>query len=588
MNLRNLFTFQCVILSCITSFAQDAGSIRFKIDQIPFSRYGSYMSFISSRDHKKGGETLILQDLKGSTFWENGKYSLHIKPVVDGNEITVNYEGGVKELTGVTEKGNLHLYFEDPRTFHIATKSSDIIITGNIHTTESLGAPIFPLAGEYANTTIMLDQSMALTPKKGTATFEDGKITLKRNEQGELDVVLEQCYGDWIPRHYTETREESLLEIENEFNRWQKGMPSVSPAYEKGKDLAAYVNWSSIFEPRGNITRPGMAMSKRHMTYIWSWDHCFNAMSLSYGHPRLSWDQFMIMFDHQNKENGALPDLISAESIAWRFKKPPIHGWVLKNLMNHYTLSSDQKAEAYEKLSKWTYFWLNCRDTDANGLPCYYGGDSGWDNGTIFDMCIPAESPDLAAYLVLQMEVLSDLATQLSFSKEAKEWKERSEVMLKKAITRFWNGDRFVARKMGTDEYNPDSQSLLSYIPLLLGKRLPKEIRDKMIADLKIEGLYLNAYGLSTESPQSKLFQNDSYWRGPIWAPTVVQVTYGLRECGETELAKEVAKRFCNNCLKSGFAENFSSLNGAPLRDLCYTWTSSAYILLAHEFLFSK
>jgi glycogen debranching enzyme len=57
----------------------------------------------------------------------------------------------------------------------------------------------------------------------------------------------------------------------------------------------------------------------------------------------------------------------------------------------------------------------------------------------------------------------------------------------------------------------------------------------------------------------------------------------GLTEIGETKLARTIAQRFCRLCAKSGFAENFDALTGAPLRDTAYTWTSSVFLILANE-----
>lgn len=60
-----------------------------------------------------------------------------------------------------------------------------------------------------------------------------------------------------------------------------------------------------MIKPAGNITRYGMVMSKNWMYNIWSWDHCFNAISLGFHQPALSWDAFMLPFDHQST-TGAL------------------------------------------------------------------------------------------------------------------------------------------------------------------------------------------------------------------------------------------------------------------------------------------
>jgi len=50
--------------------------------------------------------------------------------------------------------------------------------------------------------------------------------------------------------------------------------------------------------------------------------------------------------------------------------------------------------------------------------------------------------------------------------------------------------------------------------------------------------------------------------------------------------AREIARRYCDMCRSSmTFAENFDPLSGKPLVDPGYTWTSSAFLILAHEFL---
>jgi glycogen debranching enzyme len=77
----------------------------------------------------------------------------------------------------------------------------------------------------------------------------------------------------------------------------------------------------------------------------------------------------------------------------------------------------------------------------------------------------------------------------------------------------------------------------------------------------------------------------DGYWRGPIWGPEVVIIVDGLARAGCREQAKEIARRYCEMCLAGGFAENYDATTGEPLRDKAYTWGSSAFLVLAHEFL---
>ena len=117
-------------------------------------------------------------------------------------------------------------------------------------------------------------------------------------------------------------------------------------------------------------------------------------------------------------------------------------------------------------------------------------------------------------------------------------------------------------------------------MPLLLGSRLPRPMTDKLLARLS-EGGFITEWGPATESPQSPLYEDDGYWRGPIWAPTTLLLWDGLIRQGEAALAREIAEKFCSLAAKNGMAENFDARSGRGLRDRAFAWTSAVYILLS-------
>jgi putative isomerase len=239
----------------------------------------------------------------------------------------------------------------------------------------------------------------------------------------------------------------------------------------------------------------------------------------------------------------------------------------------------------YNRLSALTNFWFTDCDSNHNGLPENDGGnDSGWDNCTVFDAGFPAEGPDLMAYLIKQMDVLAVIARKMGRTEESENWRRRSDSSLQKLIKNFWNGEKFVTKNAVTGKINEQSQSLISYMPLILGSRLPRAITEKMIADLKRPGYLLTPIGLASESPQSSLYATDSYWRGPVWAPPMLIVIDGLEQLGEKEFARDLATRFCQNCRKNGFSENFDAVSGRQLRDPAYTWTSSIFLILCYKY----
>jgi glycogen debranching enzyme len=206
-----------------------------------------------------------------------------------------------------------------------------------------------------------------------------------------------------------------------------------------------------------------------------------------------------------------------------------------------------------------------------------HGNDSGWDNATVFDAGRLAVTPDLAAFLILQMSELGDLAMELELAEEAAEWHRAAAEMREALQQELWDGRHFVARAV--DGGGPRATaSLLHLLPVVLGAELPPgpsaELSEQIAA-------HLTPHGLATERVDSPHYQPDGYWRGPIWAPSTVLVEDGLRRAGHIALADEISARFRALCERSGFAENFDALTGEGLRDRAYTWTASAYLLFA-------
>jgi glycogen debranching enzyme len=325
-----------------------------------------------------------------------------------------------------------------------------------------------------------------------------------------------------------------------------------------------------------------MLMSKGTMAQVWSWDHCFNALALAYGHPALAWDQLMMMADHQDA-NGAYPDAVNDFVLHFNFSKPPVHGWTL-HLMRERApgfFTDERLHAAYDSFGRLASWWLTHRVAPGERLPHYlHGNDSGWDNSTMFDAGVPLIAPDLAALLAVHCFELADVAANLGRDAEAVRWHGTAERLASNLIDILWQEDRFVALRQA-DHLVVDSDSLLTCIPIVLGQRLPVSIQQALVARIR---RHVTAHGLATELPSSPHYVADGYWRGPIWAPSTMLIVSGLAAVGEMALARSIAESYCRMCAKSGFAENFDALTGEGLRDPAYTWTASVFIILAHEF----
>ncbi len=365
------------------------------------------------------------------------------------------------------------------------------------------------------------------------------------------------------------------------FEEYVAAIASWRDARTPAAELAAYVLWSATVAPEGFITRESVLMSKHWMDKVWSWDHCFNALALAPGLTSLALDQFLAPFDHQDAA-GALPDSITHSEVLHNYVKPPIHGWALRRLRATAgrELTSAELEEVHYRLLGWTRFWLDYRRRPGHELAYYqHGNDSGWDNSTTFDRDRVIESPDLAGFLVLQLEVLAELSEELGHPSQ--EWRVAGEHLQAALLAELWTGEEFVA--VGAlSRVRSTSTSLLNLLPLILGERLPAEVRSSMAVHLLD---HLTDHGPATEPVTSTHYEADGYWRGPIWAPSTALIEDGLRVSGFTELADTVNARFRALCERSGFAENFDASTGVGLRDRAYTWTAAVYLLFAADYV---
>ncbi|HEX5199995.1 MAG TPA: trehalase family glycosidase [Actinoplanes sp.] len=413
----------------------------------------------------------------------------------------------------------------------------------------------------------------------GVGLLGAGDRHLELSGSAPWEVAIEEYATSRDPYQSSATFDEVARQADDEFRRYLETVAPWRSSRTPAAELATYVIWSATVAPGGFLTRPAVLMSKHWMDKVWSWDHCFNALALAAGDPGLAWHQFQLPFDHQDP-TGALPDSVTHSEVLYNFVKPPIHGWAFARLRRHLPepLERQQLTETYQRLSRWTTFWLTQRRRPGRPLPHYqHGNDSGWDNATTFDAGRVLETADLAAFLVIQLRELGTLAAELGDAAAAAQWRDTAEEMRAALLSELWDGSRFRARDPRTGATH-HSTSLLALMPITLGADLPADIRTSLVAALKA---HLTPHGLATEPVGSELYAADGYWRGPIWAPATLLIEDGLRRAGHIDLADDISSRFRRLCETSGFAENFDADTGAGLRDRAYTWTAAAYLILA-------
>ncbi|MFF0311194.1 amylo-alpha-1,6-glucosidase [Streptosporangium sp. NPDC004379] len=554
----------------------------FSLREIPFSFRGSWFDFspvIAENTHAPDVHLVSHQ---------TGMHPiLRLVPTAGGDRAGTGLSATPYTLTWTHDGGRIDLAYETPDTVRVRGRGLGMRFVAADPVLTPFSGPYFyadPGDGSWVLTVYQTGRRYRITLLAGRAE-PYGEQVLGTAERGVAlggdepwEIAVEEYETARAPYHGGAGFERVAAAARADFASFRDAVAPWRSDRTPAAELAAYVLWSATVRPAGFVARPAVLMSKHWMDKVWSWDHCFNAMALADGLPELAWDQFRLVFDHQDA-TGALPDSVTHSEILYNFVKPPIHGWALSRLR---PLRDGGAAEVYPLLERWTSFWLTRRRVPGHEFAHYqHGNDSGWDNATTFDPERVVETADLAAFLVLQMRELARLAAELRLPDAAAAWDRGADRMLRALLAELWDGDGFVARSPRTGRTWSGS-SLLDLMPIVLGEELPQPVRASLAA--RIEA-HLTEFGLATELPVSPHYRADGYWRGPIWAPSTVLVEDGLRRAGYPVLADEISARFRGLCERSGFAENFDARSGAGLRDRAYTWTASAYLILAaaHE-----
>jgi hypothetical protein len=89
--------------------------------------------------------------------------------------------------------------------------------------------------------------------------------------------------------------------------------------------------------------------------------------------------------------------------------------------------------------------------------------------------------------------------------------------------------------------------------PIILGKRLPQGIIDKIALDLSNPNTFFTSRGFVSESLESEFYDvNGPFMLGMILAPVQLMIILGLYNAGKTEFAQEAIRRWCDTALELG------------------------------------
>ena len=423
-----------------------------------------------------------------------------------------------------------------------------------------------------------------------TSKPEDTRIQFCPDENGHVDLALHMYRSNaWKMEKYP-AFDACIRSIETEFSAYLATVPEMPEEFRVPRIINAYIIWSHIMEIDGIDV---IYMNKGVHRCTSSWQQCYHAMA-QYRNPRYAWELMLGIFQYQD-DFGMLPEMLTDMTQTFNGVKPPFYGVAMEFLQEFTDFSFVSRKDLlamYLGLSQYVLWWLSYRDTDRDGIVSFDSADeSGWDDCSFFRKGTPAATPDLAAYLVLAMEHLGKIAGRLGKFYEQREWERRAEEMLKRIVPAFWDGREFTARL--ADGTRVEAGTLIAFVPLILGHRLPQEVIDTLAAALSEEGKWLSPYGLAGERMDSPDYHDGGCWSaGSILAPAQLLVCLGLRASGKEELAKEIATRYLRALVHTGYPMIINPKTGQDISETRWgtaypnrmAWMSAVFVILGSLF----
>jgi hypothetical protein len=544
---------------------------KLELSRIPFATRSSYLAFVADLpkdEYGAKGETIYLTFTygmsSGITRWD----IIKIEPIYKGQILPYTYTATPSLLVLESAHGNIEICFE----------GSDNVLLRT--TADGLGIHFSLKFMPHELFLDRLDGTVYTSLKNiGEFLFENPGGKLEHNGMWIGPIMQSKpCYVNYLPGpggkvegyiHYAQSGvsrpgklapfDECVAKTKKDFEEFSKIYDfDVPEKYREAKQLAVYAIWHCYINvPLGNFPANVMYMMRVGMLVrAMGWHTTYQAIA---GAGNI--DQ-AIEYLYSNTpfmdEYGQIPDGLNDAFSDMHCTKPPFQGFAWEYLENRYGPDKITKAHCeklFEPMRKWVNWWRTFRDIDGNGIVDYVHADeSGWDDSSIFSKGMPIETPDSSAFLILMLEMLSKMARKLGKNDEADSYMADAKKMLDDLVKIFWNGEKFICRMVGTHEV-VDFESIAMYQPIILGKRLPQEIIDKIAAKLGNPETFFSEKdgGLYSESRKSPYFSiGTAFMMGRMLAPVQFMMALGLYNAGKKELALKIARAFCDWTLEKG------------------------------------
>lgn len=583
--------------------------------RVPFSRKGSYLSILNKQDgddiERGKSDVLYL-----SRTWNNScaikrADLIRISLIYEGEEVPCQYNASASVLRLECDYGYAEFCIDDNDMFRFRGTGVSLRFNavmegheGSVDRQDGTWEISFSMIGKF----LFVPLSGVMKAKGGLNWMYQTPEPVEITFGSGVDAYFEGAIHTYLSNGQKENRYADFDAIvrknQSDYEVWDAKYPMVPDEYEETRKMATYIIWSHTMSPYGKITNEMVYMSRNSLADAFGWQQGYQAMAIS-ADVKQAWEFLCNMFAYQLPD-GQLPDWINDYCSTYLTSKPPFQGFAFDWLWNHADmdeLTVEDYLKLYYPLAKWAGWWFNYRDSDNDDIPQYnHPDESGWDDGSIFSKGVPVESPDLCAFLILVTEALGKIAQKIGRQADSRYWLERSEKLLQDMLRELWNGEHFVAKLSGSHEVI-EGRCVALYQPIILGKRLPGEVREKLLKALADEQGYLCQHGIASEHPESPLFELlNGFCRGVVVSPVQLMMAVGAQAAGAEELAVKIAERFCQKVARDGFslchfpydseelviAPSEKARNFVSDMSLDTSWTAAIFLVLAGNILYKK
>ena len=549
--------------------------IKLDLTKIPFGRARSkvmvYEENSCDGEEFKPGLFFVMMN-QGAAARRKGLVDL--VPMYDGKPLEYTYEATPSKLLMTTEKGTVSVVIDTDDTMRIVGKGVGIKLYTKIPFMAMETATMLP--GGLADLNLMSYRGdggrFMFKALRGEITLEsvfnpmingpeDAKIEFVPDENGIFEAATYFMHPDeWGYIDY-KPLDECIAEIDEEFAKFAKIYPEVDEKWTELKNLCTYAVWLHKMSPSKVEIIPTMKADMIYsncLTGAWAniFEQAVHALAMDDADAALACIEGVYM----HISNGMLPGSVSTAKTHYQ-ATPPIHGFVVKEILKKADICAERAKKLYDVMSE-NYLWWKKGHSFGEGRFSYNHRDELAVAGISYSTLeFPLETPDLYAMMATYADALAALSVIVGDGKEA-EWKAEEKTILE-SLMALWNGEGFDCKAAVSGEVFKTG-SLLAYLPVILGDKLPADVMAKLAYDLGDEEKFLTPVGLCSENKKSTYFNPAIEGRGAIVMWLQQLIVGGLFGAGKDDLAKAVAEKVLSGAAENG-ARNVITSEGEQL-----------------------